>query len=353
MRTGTQTHAWRCGIIGVIFWGLEAIVGGAASAAVSNAVPEVPVEVLKARAEAARALLGKVATLSLAAPSAGEAGNVPVGKVLPKARAEELLVGVEEAEPVRFYDDRTCEVVWRLSWEQLQKNIEALAARMGSERGGEKPRLTGAGSGWLEVTGRWRASAGESHRRQAQPPPWPPSQLDGWADADAYDRVRAEQAALNRAREGLIRQVLAIPVGDGKTLKTFLSDKIEAGEQLAQFLKKLLPRYKAYLAGGIVEVEVRLPGARLSGELARINGQAIAEQDRLLPEALAAFAKEISGKDYIARGYALVTANGGEVSAPVARWRVLNAEEIPSAEMPAPKGESDAGSGVEKADGKR
>ena len=285
-------------------------------------------EVKQARLAAAQRMIDKVVALPLADGRA--LADALAGKPS-KAASSELLNGIQEAQPTEFYGDRTCVVRWRLSAEQLQRSLNAVAE--GLKAIGETLDLTlkPVDGEMIEARGTYQAPPTRTRRGRTVALSWPPRRLKGWGDIDAAQVAAAERRAHAAAADAVRGQVLAADPGVTGTFAAPLEEK-KARALFDAYLAKLRPAWKRYLPGGFVEVELSLPAQNVIDRLQRIF--AALPEDKRPAEAVFEKARKSWGKAvYSARTAVGATGASPAAEMPAFEFRPLSAESIPVINM--------------------
>jgi hypothetical protein len=313
-------------ILAVLAATLVSLAAASADAAEKVARPARPSpELNAARADAATQLLKQAAALNLVAGGT-VAQALKLDSAAPLAATQELLDGVEEKSPAHFYGNYTCIVDWRLSYEQLQGNLNKIQAK------GALPemKLAGEPKGALEAQGKYQADSTEySNPRAEKNANWPPSSLGGWSRIDGYERMGLEHAALDKAQKDLAQQVMAATLAPDVTVKSYLERNTDLAGKFGVFLNSLRPHFKAYYAaGGLVEIEMLVPAQKIADELTTLNAEMAAEK-KLQPQVFTDFAK--ATKDFVARGYA--AKSGKDEKPPAEQFTAFPISDIPAVKL--------------------
>ncbi len=303
-------------------------------------------EVKQARTDVAQRMIDKVTVLSLtdARTLADALAGTP-----PKAASEELLAGVEEAQPAKFYGNRTCVVHWRLSQAQLQKNLNAVSE--GLKALGETLDLTlkPVEGGFIEAEGTYRAPPARKTRDgKTIVASWPPRRLIGWGNLDVAQIAAAERRARTAAAKAVRGQVIAAKPGVTGAFAAILKDE-KASAVFDAYLDGLRPAWKRYFPRGIVEVEVSLPAPSVIDKLEGISAS-LPEDKRPAKAVFEKARKSWGDAVYSARAAMTVTGTSAAAETPTFEFTPLSAERIPLANMTFP--EKPPGQEVRKDDAK-
>jgi hypothetical protein len=206
--------------------------------------------------------------------------------------AQTLIEGAEEQALPRYYSTGECGVKVRIPAQRLRENVAKMIKEHAPDFGVAPESLRTAGE-YVIVEGRAREGASSQERR---PQSGPPNDLAGWERVDALDRAPVEKSALETARQRALASITGLLKG---------SKSAEAlGPRIAQAIAAIPPESKAYVAGGIVEVNVRISSKDF---LAALRATGEADKKSLEPEAADEISKRFGENAVAASAYASVS----------------------------------------------
>jgi len=263
-----------------------------------------------ARAGALDALLKKVRAL--------KTGDKSVGEILDGIAApvtwEAVLGGAEQETPARYYATGECEVAVRIAADRLRANLRKVFQAHAPDAKADAESLK-IPTSHLVASGTFIEP--RSWRQPEKLVYGPPQRLDGWSDVDALGRAKVEQAALAEAGKALRARLAEVLKGlaDAETLVAFL-------------VEDTIPQSKAFLAGGVVEVRMRVKAKESLARLRERIQSMTPEKRPLSRKALAALSERLDGRTIEVAGYA---ATKGKPVAPDRLFKhvVLTTEAFP------------------------
>jgi len=240
--------------------------------------------------------------------------------------ASPLIQGAKLLDPPRYDPEGSCVVSVSIEGGQVAQNVEGHFpdAKGKLDSIGKTKALVAAGFAPL-------ASAGE----QPAPPVGAAAgairHIPGWAEVSGRLRLRTERAAFEQAVDRTMAQAVKAQITDDLTVEKFLDASDKARETFRAALLDMRALRKAYLAGGVVEVEFRLTADRLLDALKSVNEEAIEEPKQLKVEVFLAAKEKLAEYAVSATGYASVAGKAIDEEA-LKRPVAVDADDLPKVE---------------------
>jgi len=274
-----------------------------------------------ARVNAVRKLVEQLCDLRLKPGARVQAFAADTGLLATDARA--FVQGAKEVAPARSYADGTCEVTMQISVKQVVENLKKIkkdhykGKTFAGEDFADLPRLNagavlsvvGIGSDRYDPEQVAAAKVVVPAFPEVKGSEWPSKTagIRGWRQARGRERLKAEHAAVRAARDKIAERARGLQATPGATVGDFILQKPGAKTAFQEFIEGLRVERMAYLPGGIVEAEVRLPLATLVKELKEIKRRFLKDDKNISADGLDQIAARAGTPEFVECGHAAIS----------------------------------------------